>query len=156
VDASGRAVPGATMRVDGQPPLWRDVTFPATNATGEFTLDCAPASGLVPLVVTAPGFLDTHALVTVPSAMPKAVDLFRGGLVWGEVVDTSGVIVPDAELRFAPERGGPSASSADSHALFGVRLRAGRYAVSAGANVPETIDVAEGGDVHLRVVVPIR
>jgi hypothetical protein len=72
--------------------------------------------------------------------------------VWGEVVDADGAGVPRAAVLVSGE---PWPTHADDSGVFGVRVAPGRLTVSAGA-ASAIVEVAEGGDAHVRLVVPTR
>jgi carboxypeptidase family protein len=153
-DSAGRPVSGAVVTLDdgiATLPSW--VPRPTTDAKGEFEFACAPASGLVPLLVRAPGFLDGHFEVAVPSADPPALTLSRGGVVWGEVVDTTGMVLPDSRLRLVDANGAAREAVADRHGVFAARLAPGRWTVSLPP-VSQDVDVVEGADVRVRLVAP--
>jgi len=150
VDAAGRPVPGAAVVPDvgDRPPTG----VPLTDAQGEIVEDIAPPSGGLPLLVVASGYADLRRTFTVEGDAPLVVRLTRGGVIWGEVSDAAGVSATDAMLHLVDSRGVEVTSpTANRFGNFDVRVVAGRYVVRADGCDDVAVELADGGDAHVRM-----
>jgi hypothetical protein len=158
VDAAGRPIAGAFVCVDDHDGRVTSASKKMdrameTDADGRFSGEWAPPSGVVPLRVDAPGFLELHATPTIAGDAPVVLTLARGGLAWGEVVDAAGAPISDVKVRFVDAAGADAATpTADAHGVFDVRLASGRYVVRADGCDDVAIELREGGDAHVRFV----
>ena len=70
-------------------------------------------------------------------------------------VDAAGVAQPSVIVTLTDTQGARTAADADGSGIFGSRLAPGRY-VAAVDGAYETIDVTEGGETHVRLVLRTR
>lgn len=160
VDAAGRPVEGAFVGMDSGKDAKGSLGTPnygsfaddlsLSEADGSFTVDFAPPTGPLLLEVTADGFLDLHTIVDVKGDAPITLTLQRGGLVWGEVLESTGAPLGGATVRVIDARGMEvAAPRAGPHGEFDVRVAPGRYTVRADGCGDVSVELREGADEHV-------
>jgi protocatechuate 3,4-dioxygenase beta subunit len=154
LDAAGAPIPGAKVRVgEISGGVYR---LSEVAAAGMFRL-VHMALGRTTLVVTAPEFAPATIEADVAAdAAPLVIRLPRGGVVHATVVDAAGDPVVGATVDFdAPGLVAPPYPwRTDFRGRVEARVPVGRCRVTVdGRGVSDTVDVAEGGEASLRIVV---
>lgn len=160
VDAAGRPVEGAFVGLNTgtegnrtPPPAsyrFKPEIPSLTEPDGSFSVEFAPPSGPLPIEVSADGFLDLRAVVTVRGDAPLTLTLQRGGLVWGEVAEAFGAPRGGAAVRVLDARGaGIAETTSGPQGEFDLRVAPGRYTVRADGCDDVSVELREGADEHV-------
>lgn len=162
VDAAGRGVPRVSVGLDvARQKGWnfRSVEDPVTalhivtRDDGGFEVDWSPDAGLFPIYIDVRGYAPFHGAIPVVRDKPMVVTLDRGGVVWGEVSDSFGAPEPHVEMHLFDATGGDAAiAMSNEHGWFETRVAAGRYVLRADGCDDAAVDVADGGEAHVRLV----